>query len=283
MSTATAHLPLEDNATDILGKAQRGLALADAPLAAAAGISPADLAAAQAGQGTDAALTKLAVPLNLHAPSLLASAHQSWYPDLPALPTLAQFNTHWSSHGGIQVNNYALWDPASKQAAVFDTGADASPLLALVKQLSLRVELILLTHTHGDHVNRLSVLQTNLARPRTCVCTREPLPSTELIDAGVTFTLGALAIETRATHGHSPGGLTYIIRGLAQPVAIVGDALFAGSMGGTRAPGQWPIALQNNRTQILSLPGDTIVCPGHGPLTTIAQEKSHNPFYPELK
>jgi glyoxylase-like metal-dependent hydrolase (beta-lactamase superfamily II) len=279
----SAPIPLEDFCEDILGKAQRGLALSDDALAAQAGVSHADLITAHAGHGADATLAKLAPVLGLHAPSLIASAHKSWHPDLPTLPTLAQFNTRWSSHGGILVNNYAVWDPASKKTAIFDTGGDASPLLALIKQLSLRVELILLTHTHGDHVNRLSVLQATLGRPRTCVCTREPLPNTDLIDAGATFALGPLKISTRATHGHSVGGLTYVIHGLAQPVAVVGDALFAGSMGGTRAPGAWPIALQNNRDQILSLPHDTILCPGHGPLTTVAQEKAHNPFFPEFK
>ncbi len=276
-------ISLEDFSEDILGKSQRGLGLSDAALATQAGISADDLLAAQSGKGADAALNKLAPVLGLHAPSLLASAHKSWYPAVPALDGLAQFNTHWSSHGGILVNNYAIWDPPSKKAAVFDTGGDASPLLALIKQLSLRVELILLTHTHGDHVNRLSVLQSTLGRPRTCVCVREPLPNTDLIDAGATFAVGPLKISTRATHGHSPGGLTYVIQGLTQPVAVVGDALFAGSMGGTRAPGQWPIALQNNRDQILSLPNDTVLCPGHGPLTTVAQEKAHNPFFPEFK
>jgi len=278
----SASIPLEDLCEDILGKAQRGLALTDADLLAKTGLAAADLLAAQSGQGTDATLAKLAPVLGLHAPSLIASAHKAWYPDLPEVDGLAQFNTPFPGHD-IRVNAYAAWDPASKKAVLFDTGADATPALALVREQSLRVELILITHAHPDHVNRLSVLRTTLGQPRTCICIREPLPNIEPIDAGSTFSVGPLKISTRATHGHSPGGLTYVIYGLAQPIAVVGDALFAGSMGGTRAPGAWPIALQNNREQILSLPGDTIIASGHGPLTTVAQEKTHNPFFPEFK
>ena len=83
------------------------------------------------------------------------------------------------------------------------------------------------------------------------------------------------------TSGHSVGGTTYVIEGLERPVAIVGDAMFAGSMGGGKISFQ--DALENNRTKILSLPGNTVLCPGHGPLTSVAEEKAHNPFFPEFK
>ena len=65
------------------------------------------------------------------------------------------------------------------------------------------------------------------------------------------------------------------------PIAIVGDSLFAGSMGGGQISFQ--DALKNNREKILTLPEDTIICPGHGPLTSVAEEMTYNPFFPELK
>src|ERR1700722_13135151 len=116
----SAPIPLEDFCEEILGKAQRGPSLSGDALAPQSGASHADLFAAHAGHGADATLAQLAPVLGLHAPSLIASAHKFWYPDLPSLPTLAQFNTRWSSHGGILVNNYAVWDPSSKKAAIFD-------------------------------------------------------------------------------------------------------------------------------------------------------------------
>ncbi len=77
------------------------------------------------------------------------------------------------------------------------------------------------------------------------------------------------------------GGTTYVISGLAAPVAVVGDALFAGSMGGGMI--SYDDALKNNREKIMTLPDETILCPGHGPMTTVAEEKRHNPFFPEFK
>ena len=96
-----------------------------------------------------------------------------------------------------------------------------------------------------------------------------------------TFRAGALKIETRQTSGHSAGGITYVISGLPRPVAVVGDAIFAGSMGGGAV--SYTDALRNNRNKIFTLPNEAVLCPGHGPLTTVGEEKLHNPFFPEFQ
>jgi glyoxylase-like metal-dependent hydrolase (beta-lactamase superfamily II) len=103
------------------------------------------------------------------------------------------------------------------------------------------------------------------------------VPGAEPIDEGKTFGLKSLQIDTRLTWGHSPGGMTYVVTGLARPIAIVGDSLFAGSMGGGNV--SYRDALQNNIEKILTLPDETIICPGHGPMTTVGEEKQHNPFF----
>jgi glyoxylase-like metal-dependent hydrolase (beta-lactamase superfamily II) len=92
--------------------------------------------------------------------------------------------------------------------------------------------------------------------------------------------LGSLRITNRDTPGHAEEGVTYIIGNWpddASHVAIVGDALFAGSIG--RGNQSWDLARQKVREQIFSLPPDTLICPGHGPLTTVAEEKANNPFF----
>ena len=109
----------------------------------------------------------------------------------------------------------------------------------------------------------------------------EALSGTESFSEGREWTCGALTIRALHTSGHSAGGTTFVIDGLPQPVAIVGDALFAGSMGGGKV--SYDDALKNNRDKILTLPDDTVLCPGHGPMTTVAEEKAHNPFFPEFK
>jgi glyoxylase-like metal-dependent hydrolase (beta-lactamase superfamily II) len=92
--------------------------------------------------------------------------------------------------------------------------------------------------------------------------------------------LGSLRITNRDTPGHAEDGVTYIVGNWqedAPHVAIVGDAIFAGSIG--RGNQSWDLAKQKIREQILSLPPETLICPGHGPLTTVAEEKEHNPFF----
>ena len=92
--------------------------------------------------------------------------------------------------------------------------------------------------------------------------------------------LGGLRVTYRETPGHAEDGTTYLIANWqedAPHVAVVGDAIFAGSMGtGNQS---WELARQKVREQILTLPSDTLLCPGHGPLTTVAEEIEHNPFF----
>ena len=91
------------------------------------------------------------------------------------------------------------------------------------------------------------------------------------------FHVGSLAIKTLFTFGHSPGMTTYFVTGLSWPLAVVGDSIFASSMGGS--PTHFADQYRNNRDKILTLPRDTVLACGHGPLSTLAQEKQHNPFF----
>ena len=100
-------------------------------------------------------------------------------------------------------------------------------------------------------------------------------------ESPVHFEWGGLRIAPKSTWGHSKGGISYVVTGLAKPLVVVGDALFASSMGGGMV--SFADALSTNRKELFTLPDETIVCPGHGPLTTIGEEKAHNPFYPEFK
>ena len=269
-------LPLEDLFNDVISKSQRGLGLADETLAAQAGVSVEALRAAKNGDVDEAVLAALATPLNLHAASLITMARNAWRPADVALNGLAQFNTTWHD---MTVNAYLVWDPQTKNAVAFDTGATAQPMLEFIHDNGLHLSLLFLTHTHPDHVADIASLNAETV----LVNEREPVPGAQTFRPGSTGAWGfdSLRIEARDTNGHSKGGTTYVITGLAQPIAIVGDALFAGSMGGGMV--SYADALSTNRAEIFSLPDNTIVCPGHGPLTTIGEEKANNPFYPEFK
>ncbi len=255
-------IPLEDNFTDILGKAQRGLELSDSQLAEKSGASVEAIRRLREGNFDRATIDQIAPTLQLNADALADLAENRWQPNDAAVPGLAQFNTPYHD---ITVNAYLVWDPVSKEAVAFDSGADCSALLEKAKSEGLTINLILLTHAHSDHVADLNRLAQATGAP-VYLSEREEAPNA-----------GGLTIESLLTSGHSPGGMTFFIRGLDQPVAIVGDSLFAGSMGGGNVA--YEDAIRNNLEKILTLPNDTILCPGHGPLTTVAEEKKHNAFF----
>jgi hydroxyacylglutathione hydrolase len=273
-------IPLEDFFNDVLAKAQRGMGLSDTALARAAKVSPKRLSDAKSGTADPSTLLALAPALNLHGPSLVALAENSWLPRPVEMAGLARFNTPF---GDMTVNAYVIWDPATKRAAAFDTGADARPIIEFLEDRGLTLDSIFITHTHPDHVADLDRLRLRTRCHNVHSHLNEPWPETQTftIDGSTSWTLGSLRVEPRSTHGHARGGVTYVVTGLVNPVAIVGDALFASSMGGGMI--SYADALATNRKEIFSLSDNTIVCPGHGPYTTVAEEKAHNPFYPEFK
>jgi glyoxylase-like metal-dependent hydrolase (beta-lactamase superfamily II) len=267
-------IPLEDKFNDIVGKAMRGFKISDSDVATAAGIFPGEVKSLRDGAWDKSVALRVASALGLKAQALVESGHESWQPAPVKLDGFAQFNTPYED---MTVNSYLAWDAANGAAVAFDTGADCSDMLALIAEKKLTLKYILLTHTHGDHIFDLDRLKEKTGAPA-FVGEREPIDGAETFPAGSRFEVGALRIETRLTWGHSKGGITYLLSGLAQPVAIVGDAVFAGSMGGGAV--SYAAALCTNREHILSRPDNTIIASGHGPLTTVGEEKIHNPFFP---
>ncbi|MEB3287232.1 MAG: MBL fold metallo-hydrolase [Vampirovibrionales bacterium] len=283
-------LPLEDEYVDILNKAQRGLGLTLDELAERAQVSVPLLQAIKGGQfAEEDALKKVAFVLNLSPERLLASARKQWAPEaVEAFEGFAMFTT---DYGDMTVNAYLVWDPKTKEAATFDTGASARPILDFVAQHPLNVTRIFITHTHMDHLADLDRLLQAYPEARAYGSAIENPLGLKPLAPGHALCLGSLRIGVLGTHGHTPGGLSYFIEGLKrqnenQPLVISGDALFAGSMGGTAggtaggAAYAYENALENNRRHLLSLPRETVLCPGHGPLSTIAEQR-HNPFFPE--
>jgi len=266
-------IPLEDKFNDIVGKAMRGQQLSDSQVAQKSGVDADAVQGLRSGDWNESVARKVAPALGLGADALAASGNESWAPRPIAIEGLAQFNTPYED---MTVNSYLVWDPASADAVAFDTGADCTGMLELIAEKKLRVKFILLTHTHGDHIFDLDRLKSKTSAPA-FVGDRESVEGAEPFASGRTWTVGSLQIESRLTWGHSKGGITYVVRGLAHPVAIVGDAVFAGSMGGGGI--SYADALRTNRAEIITLPDDTIVAPGHGPLTTVGEEKKHNPFF----
>jgi hydroxyacylglutathione hydrolase len=272
-----ARLPLEDNFTDVIAKAQRGLKISDEQLVERAEITQEDLDAVKGGQINERVIRRLARHLKLGPNSLEALANKTFYPVAPVFSRgFTMFNT---PHGDMTVNSYLLWDSRSRFAAIFDTGANAEGMIGTIEAEQLDVRHIFITHTHDDHIAALPEIVEACPRADIWSSELEPIdhPKAKTFQEHAHFHVGELAIKTFLTSGHSPGMTTYFVTGLSWPIAIVGDSIFASSMGGS--VDHYADQLRNNHDKIFTLPRNTVIAPGHGPLTTLALEKQHNPFF----
>jgi len=271
---------LEDHVGEIIRKARAMSKVSTLAAAQAAGWTEAELAAVEeSGRiAKPPNFRALAELIGLNAEKLETIA-KGWLPAERDLGTWRELRCITTTEGGMAVNCYLVWDEVSREAALFDTGWEAKPILQLLAENQLQLRHIFITHSHEDHIAALQAI-------------REQFPKTRLhrssVDAPVDqrnrandfIHLGSLRITHRDTPGHAEDGITYIIGTWPEDgphVAIVGDAIFAGSIG--RGKQSWDLARQKVRAQIFSLPPETLICPGHGPLTTVGEEKAHNPFF----
>ncbi|MEJ5197514.1 MAG: MBL fold metallo-hydrolase [Anaerolineae bacterium] len=205
------------------------------------------------------------------------------------------------SVGALEVNCYILGCERTRQAVVIDPGDNARAIQAVLARHHLAPVAILATHAHFDHILAGRPLQraTGAAfylhpaeRPMLEAMQRmtmawlgydpgePPIVDGDLIP-GQPICFGEEVLEVRFTPGHSPGGVTLVHH--AGRRAFTGDALFAGGVGRTDLPGgHAPTLLASIREQILTLPGDYVVLPGHGPATTVEEEALNNPFLTEV-
>jgi len=272
-------VPLEDEYIDVLKKAAVGLRLGHAALSVRSNLSLKEVKGLLNGEWEPWMLQRIAPLLNLQADALIALAKGEWQPRPVALSGIFPINMPFPEAGwpGASVNVFVLSAPGSDEAVVFDAGTQAQPILDLLHRENLKLGALMLTHTHRDHVGGYTELLETTGCQRVYAPTEECYGAAEGLKPGARLECAGLQIEARLTNGHSRGGMSYLVQGLEKPVAVVGDAIFAASMGG--AKNAYRLALKNNREQILSLPHETVLCPGHGPMTTVGEELAHNPFF----
>ena len=267
-------LPLEDEFTDILGKAQRGKNVSLETLAKHCGCTVHEIRKVLSGAMNENIIRGMCEVLKLNAENLIKIATSSWHPNIEKIEGLEIFTTPFSN---FTVNAFIVWDPKTLKALIFDTGTDCSDILNFVKEKQLEVKFICITHAHSDHIADLGKLSKAFKAAKLLTGIEESVSGAQGIEEGDAFTCGDLSIRVLLTNGHSPGGITYIVEGLEQNIAVVGDSMFAGSMGG--GVYSYDLALKNNKEKILTLNEATILCPGHGPLSTVELERANNPFF----
>ncbi len=271
---------LEDEFGDIIGKARRGQHLSQRQTATAAGITEADLKRMEKYtlKPTESQVFRLAAALNLDGTKLLDIAREAWEPAplQQASDANLEVITIRAPVGGWPVNAYLLVCNASDAAAVIDTAAHPDLILAEVDARALKPTAILLTHAHSDHTDGLQQLQTAIGC-ETYIHKNEPKPQSNKqlceVSHADTLCVGELTVTVLNTPGHTPGGCSF----LTENTAFVGDAIFAGSIGGPNI--SYQAEIESVRDNLLSLPARVRLFPGHGPATTVGDEKLHNPFF----
>jgi len=195
--------------------------------------------------------------------------------------------------GAFEVNCVILWE-RRPEAWVVDPGGNAPELLDFLRRRGLKIGQIVLTHGHIDHIAALDeLLAAHPApvrlHPADAAWAFTPLnrlppydkvparPATLLeIDDGAAIAVAGLTARVLHTPGHTPGGVCLHFEG--DELLLSGDTLFAGSVGRTDLPGGDGRALTNSLTKLAALPQATMVIPGHGPATTLAEESRSNPY-----
>ena len=272
-------VPFEDEYQHVIQKAAVGLRFGHAALALSSGLNLNEVRALIDGNFSEIHARKLAPILGLDADKLVALAGQAWSPHEVFLPGLLQCNMPYSeaSYPEATVNSYLVYNTITKEAIAFDTGTSAEPILECIRAQDLLLKAVFLTHTHRDHVGGFEKLVAATQISLAFSPAEEPYTGASPLQPDSKMQLCGFDIYAVKTNGHSKGGLSYIVHGLKIPIAFVGDALFSLSIGGAKF--DYQLALKNNREQLLSLSSETIICPGHGPMTSVLEEFSHNPFF----
>jgi glyoxylase-like metal-dependent hydrolase (beta-lactamase superfamily II) len=192
-------------------------------------------------------------------------------------------------------NCYLVASEQTRDGMIIDPAGDAPRILNNIRELNLKIGLVVITHTHADHIGAIREVVENtgasfavhIAEAETLQNSdnsrftamdptfQKPPPPDRLLKDGDFLAVGDLKFQVLHTPGHSPGGICIAGYG----VVFIGDALFNGSIGRTDGPrGDSNLLISSIRTKLFVLPDQTVVLPGHGPKTTIGWERRNNPF-----
>jgi len=196
--------------------------------------------------------------------------------------------------GPLFSNCYILWDKDTNQGVIIDPGDEAEAILKTIKNLGIKIKFILATHGHFDHVGAVATLKKELkveflahkddlffiedgenAALRWGIQISQPPIPDRYIEDGDKIKIGNYELTVIHTPGHSPGGVSF----LNNRMLFCGDTLFQGSIGRTDfRKGSFEDLAKSIKTRLYTLPDNTIVYTGHGPITTIGDEKKYNAF-----
>jgi hydroxyacylglutathione hydrolase len=196
--------------------------------------------------------------------------------------------------GALETNCYLVYCEETRACAVIDPGADPEKIISAIADLELKPVIVLNTHGHVDHIGGNSDIVGKYRVPLAMhaadtgmlqvsdyielsllLGARNSPPPDRLLAEGDEIAVGRITLRVMHIPGHTAGSVGFVAAG----VLFSGDTLFCGGVGRTDLPGgSWKDLEKSIRERILTLPEETIVLPGHGPWTTVEQERDSNPF-----
>ncbi len=210
-------------------------------------------------------------------------------------------DVHMLTVGPVAENCFiARANPSADTALIIDPGEEADRILGVAAEMGVKVEAILLTHCHFDHIGAVTPVARATGAPVYCpeievpvladIMAYVPWPgfgpfesydADENVSGGETLELAGMELDVIFTPGHSPGHVTYSVKG--EDVLFSGDVLFQGSVGRVDLPGgSWAVLAESIQTLLDGHPPETVVNPGHMGITTLGAERATNPFLAEL-
>lgn len=196
--------------------------------------------------------------------------------------------------GMLEVNAIIAYDSDSLEGVLIDPGEEPETIVSAIEKTGVKLESIVLTHGHGDHIGAVGILRDELSLPVAIgrhdnEMLSDPAlnlaanmgielilkPAERLLNEGDMIQVGSFSFEVMHTPGHTKGSIS-LKSGMD---VIVGDLVFCGSVGRTDLPGgSFQELLRSIKEKILTLPDETRLYPGHGPVTTVGRERVSNPF-----
>jgi hydroxyacylglutathione hydrolase len=271
---------LEDEFGDVLRKASRGTGLDAAALAARSGLAAADITAWQQGHGApdETGARALAKLLGLDPGKLADAAAQRWHPH-----TVLPSDVRHHPHDPHPSNGYLFFLDDGKTAALIDPAGLPATILGAIAEGPFALRYILITHKHADHCDATADISRAFPDAEIVMHRSDVSAIGELgkrakpIVDGDELPFGAAAsIRMLHTPGHTDGSSCFLFRS----TLFTGDTLFAGSVGGVFSEtATYQTLLDSVRFKLFTLDEATVVAPGHGPPSTIGEERAHNPFF----